>query len=79
MVCLLEESLYVIAITHDPVLRNFLEEPLEALFTLLNLFRFVLVPVGKSVLRWDGRNYACWVTKPQNVIEPFKITVPPVH
>ena len=61
------------------MLGDLAEEALESQFSLEDLLTLIVVPVSKSILGRDWRNYAGGIFQPECLVKPLKVAVPPIH
>ena len=61
------------------MLGDLAEEALESQFPLEDLLTLIVVPIPKSILGRNGRNYAGWIFEPECLVQPLKVAVPPIH
>lgn len=74
-----QKSLEIVAVTHQPMLRDLDQEPMQALLSLHDLLRLVVVPVDQGVLRRDRRDDAGGEAALQNLEKPLEIFISTVH
>jgi len=74
-----QESSQVLTVTYQPMLCNFDQEPLKSLLPLDNLLRLIVVPVDQRVLGRNGWNNARWEAALENLRQPLKVLVSPIH
>jgi hypothetical protein len=74
-----QKSLEIVAVTHQPMLRDLDQEPMQALLSLHDLLRLVVVPVDQGVLRWDRRDDTGGEAALQNLEKPLEIFISTVH
>lgn len=74
-----QKSLQILAVTHQTVLGNLEQEPVQPLFSLENLLGLVVVPVHQCVFRGDRRDNAGGEAALEDLKKPFEIFISAVH